>query len=59
MHYGSRKSFEFELKQRLEEARYNDLWLRLNQSKGLKILNSYRDTKILLTSVHDRGKEVP
>jgi hypothetical protein len=43
MHYGSRKGFEFELKQRLEEARYNDLWLRLNQSKGLKILNSYRD----------------
>jgi hypothetical protein len=43
MHYGSRKSFEFELKQRLEEARYNDLWLRLNQSKGLQILNSYRD----------------
>jgi hypothetical protein len=43
MHYGSRKGFEFELKQRLEEARYNDLWLRLNQSKGLKILSSYRD----------------
>jgi hypothetical protein len=43
MHYASRKGFEFELKQRLEEARYNDLWLRLNQSKGLKILNSYRD----------------
>jgi hypothetical protein len=42
MHYGSRKGFEFQLKQRLEEARYNDLWLRLNQSKGLKILNSYR-----------------
>ena len=43
MNYGSRKSFEFELKQRLEEDRYNDLWLRLNQYKGLKILNSYRD----------------
>jgi hypothetical protein len=42
MHYGNRKSLEFELKQRLEEPRYNDLWLRLNQSKGLKILNSYR-----------------
>jgi hypothetical protein len=42
MHYGSRKSFEFELKQRLEEARYNDLWLRLNRSKGLQILDSYR-----------------
>ena len=43
LHYGSRKGFEFQLKQRLEEARYNDLWLRLNQSKGLKILNSYRE----------------
>jgi hypothetical protein len=37
-HYGNLKGFNFELKQRLEEARYNDLWLRLNQSKGLKIL---------------------
>ncbi len=43
MHYGSRKSFEFELKQRLEEARYNDLWLRLNRSKGLQVLDSYRE----------------
>jgi hypothetical protein len=41
-HYGNRKDFNFELKQRLDEARYNDLWLRLNQSKGLKILTSYR-----------------
>lgn len=39
--YGSRKQFNFELKQRLDEARYNDLWLRLNQSKGLKVLTSY------------------
>ena len=43
MHYGDRKGFEFELKQRLDEGRYNDLWLRLNQSKGLKILGSYRE----------------
>ena len=42
-HYGDLKGFNFELKQRLEEARYNELWLRLNQSKGLKILNSYRE----------------
>jgi hypothetical protein len=41
-HYGNLKGFNFELKQRLEEARYNELWLRLNQSKGLKILNSCR-----------------
>jgi hypothetical protein len=41
-HYGNLKGFNFELKQRLEEGRYNELWLRLNQSKGLKILDSYR-----------------
>jgi len=29
-HYGSRKDFNFQLKQRLEEARYNDLWRRIN-----------------------------
>lgn len=46
MHYGSRKSFEFELKQQLEESRYNDLWLRLNQSKGLKVLSSYREAAV-------------
>lgn len=40
--YGSRKQFTFRLKQRLEESRYNDLWLRLNESKGLKVLESYR-----------------
>jgi len=40
--YGSRKQFNFQLKQRLEEARYEELWLRLNASKGLKLLESYR-----------------
>ena len=40
--YGSRKQFSFRLKQRLEETRYNDLWLRLNQSKGLRVLEAYR-----------------
>ena len=42
-HYGDRKGFNFQLKQRLDEDRYNDLWLRLNHSKALKILTSYRD----------------
>jgi hypothetical protein len=42
-HYGNLKGFNFDLKRQLEEARYNELWLRLNQSKGLRILNSYRD----------------
>lgn len=40
--YGSRKQFAFSLKQRLEEDRYNDLWLRLNQAKGLQALTAYR-----------------
>ncbi len=40
--YGSRKQFSFRLKQRLEEGRYDELWLRLNQSKGLRVLESYR-----------------
>lgn len=33
-HYGSRKEFNFQLKQALDEDRYNGLWRRLNQSKG-------------------------
>jgi hypothetical protein len=41
LHYGDLKGFNFELKQPLEEAQYNGLWLRLNRSKGLKILDSY------------------
>ena len=42
-HFGNLKGFNFELKQQLDEARYNYLWLRLNRSKGLKILDSYRE----------------
>jgi hypothetical protein len=41
--YGSRKQFNFELKRRLEEARYDDLWLRLNRSKGLQLLTSHKE----------------
>ena len=41
-HYGTRNSFTCDLKRRLDEAKYEELWLRLNQSKGLKILDSYR-----------------
>lgn len=44
--YGSRKQFNFELKQRLDEGQYNDLWLRLNRSKGLKVLSSYREGEV-------------
>ena len=45
--YGSRKQFNFSLKRPLEEGRYNDLWLRLNQSKGLKVLTTYRQGETL------------
>jgi hypothetical protein len=43
--YGSLKEFNFQLKQRLEDSQYNDLWLRLNQSKGLKVLSFYNNAK--------------
>lgn len=33
-HSDNRREFSFELNQRLEEARYNDLWLRLNRSRA-------------------------
>lgn len=42
-HYGNLKGFHFQLKQKLSEARFNDLWLRLNQAKGLSVLRSYRE----------------
>jgi hypothetical protein len=42
LHYGDLKWFNFELKSPLAEARYNGLWLRVNQSKGLKLLDAYR-----------------
>ena len=41
-HYGDRKGFNFQLKHPLTEALYNDLWLRLEKSKGLQILKSAR-----------------
>jgi hypothetical protein len=43
LHYGSRKDFNFQLKQPLNEARYNDLWRRLNRARGLSILTSYQE----------------
>ncbi len=43
LHYGDRKGFNFQLKQPLDEARYNQVWQRVNQRKGLAILNSYRE----------------
>ena len=37
--YASHKDFHFALKRPLSEADYNALWTKVNQSKGLKILN--------------------
>lgn len=39
-HYGSLKSFPFQLKAPLTEERYQNLWRRLNQTKGLPVLTS-------------------
>ncbi len=50
-HYGNLKGFNFELKERLEDARYNDLWLRLNQAKGLQVLRAYRANSGLAPAV--------
>jgi hypothetical protein len=35
--------FQFQLKRPLAEDQYDKLWLRLNQTKGLKILTSYKE----------------
>ena len=35
-HYGNAKQFNFQLKNRIDEARYNELWRRLNESKDWK-----------------------
>jgi hypothetical protein len=43
--YGNLKQFNFQLKERLDEARYNELWRRLNESKGLQILLTSKEKK--------------
>jgi hypothetical protein len=40
LEYGSRKGFNFQLKQPLDEKRFNLLWRQLNQAKGLEFLKS-------------------
>jgi hypothetical protein len=37
-HYGSMKGFNFQLKQPLDEKRFELLWKRLNQDKGMQFL---------------------
>jgi hypothetical protein len=38
--YGSRKNFQFQLKQRLDEKQLEALWKRLNRDKGLEFLKA-------------------
>lgn len=42
-HYGNRKGFNFQLKQPLDEARYDEAWRRINGHKGLNLLSSYKE----------------
>ena len=42
-HYGSMKGFNFQLKQPLEAKRFELLWKRLNQDKGLQFLTSIEE----------------
>ena len=42
-HYGSMKGFNFQLKQPLDEKRFDALWKRLNQDKGLQFLTAIEE----------------
>ncbi len=42
-HYGSLKDFHFQLKEKLSEARYTDLWRRLSRKQELPVLVGAKD----------------
>lgn len=42
-HYGGMKGFNFQLKQRLDAKRFDELWKRLNRDKGLEFLTSIQE----------------
>lgn len=42
-HYGSMKGFNFQLKQPLDEGRFESLWKKLNREKGLRFLTSINE----------------
>jgi len=44
-HYGSMKGFNFQLKQPLDEKRFDTLWKRLNQDQGLQFLTAIEEGK--------------
>jgi len=41
-HYGNLKWFNFQLKRKLDERQYNQLWRLVNQNKGLEFLREYQ-----------------
>jgi hypothetical protein len=43
MHFGSMRDFNFQLKQPLDEVRFEMIWKRLNRSKGLQFLTSINE----------------
>jgi hypothetical protein len=43
VHYGNLKGFNFQLKQALDEKRFNLLWRRVNQTKGLEFLSAVQE----------------
>jgi hypothetical protein len=43
MSYGSMKDFNFQLKQPLDQKRFDALWKRLNQDKGLQFLTAIEE----------------
>jgi hypothetical protein len=42
VHYNGYRDFSFQLKERLDEAKYQQLWLRLNEGNQLNVLNLYK-----------------
>ena len=61
-HYGNLKGFNFQLKERLDEKKYNALWRRLNQEKGLELLTAYKEaqdkeTQAMLSAGQSKSKE--
>jgi len=45
VHYNGYRDFSFQLKERLDEAKLQQLWLRLNEGRQLNVLNSYKKEK--------------
>lgn len=56
-HYGSRRTFEFQLKEPLSEAVYNDLWRRVNTASGLEVLQPRKETSQLEPTTERLGRQ--